>query len=134
MADPFSFEDLAPGDIEAALRSLERWRRTLRELRDAVAGATTTVRSPDGMVSATFDGCGELLALHFHGTAYRVLPPDDLASTLVEVLSEGRTEALRGMAELTGSPMFPWSAVLGLFGRLPDGIERASPTDDPDES
>lgn len=126
MVDPFSFEDLAPGDLEVALRSLERGRRVLGELRDAVAGATTTVRSRDGIVSATFDGCGELLTLTFHGTNYQEQSPEGLAGTLVEVLSEGRTEALRGMAELTGAPMLPWGALLGLSGRLPPG-EAAEP-------
>ena len=107
MANPFSFEELASGDLQDALVALDNEQRKLREFQEAVAEASTTVRSKDRMISATFDGRGELTELKFHNTRYREMAPAELANAIVKTLADGRGKALAGMAELNGAPKIP---------------------------
>jgi hypothetical protein len=107
MADPFSFEELVAGDLTAALSALDDEQRKMREFQQAVAEASTTVRSKDRMLSATFDGRGELTELKFHSTRYREMAPAELANAVVQILAEGRGNALAAMAGLSGAPKIP---------------------------
>lgn len=117
MTNSFSFEQMMAGDLESAMVALDAEQNKLREFQREVAAARTTVRSNDYMLSATFDGRGELTELKFHSTKYRAMAPAELAHAIVTVLADGRAKALKNMAELNGAPTIPGVD----FGELASG-------------
>lgn len=107
MADSFSFEELMSGDLQNALDALDSEQRKLREFNEEMDEASTTVRSKDRMLSATFDGRGELRKLKFDSTKYREMAPAELADAITKVLADGRAQALSKISELSGAPKIP---------------------------
>lgn len=95
------------GQLQEALTKVADEQRKMREFRAAMDEATTTVRSKDRMLSATFDGRGELRELKFHSTHYREMAPAELTNVITTLLREGRTEALGKMSDLPGAPRLP---------------------------
>ncbi|MEU5692064.1 YbaB/EbfC family nucleoid-associated protein [Actinosynnema sp. NPDC020468] len=80
---------------------------TLRDQRDRIEGAkaelaarTASATSPDRMVTATVDVEGAVVALKFATTRYRSMPPEQLASTLLDVLGRARQEMRDAVVEV----------------------------------
>ena len=107
MANSFSFDELMSGTVQNALDALDIEQRKLREFHAEMAEASTTVRSKDRMLSATFDGRGELRKLKFENAKYREMAPAELADAITKVLTDGRSQALGKMAKLPGAPEIP---------------------------
>jgi hypothetical protein len=88
--------------IEDALADLERERRKLREVAAIWDGPGTTVRAAGNAFSMTFDGRGEPTKLTFNAARYRSLPPAQLAQQILDVLRQGRAEAMRKVRDVAG--------------------------------
>jgi DNA-binding protein YbaB len=95
------------GDVDAALAALAEERRRLEELQEKVAETSTVVHSKDRVLSATFDGRGELNTLTFNGTKYRRLAPAELAAMIKDTLAAGRSQALEKLGSMMGTVVLP---------------------------
>ncbi|UVS79630.1 YbaB/EbfC family nucleoid-associated protein [Actinokineospora sp. UTMC 2448] len=76
--------------IDAAARRAghERLRDDLLEIRSRIADITATADSPDGLISATVVGRGELSELRLDPRIYRTADAKALAATIVDTVRE----------------------------------------------
>ncbi|SDT66425.1 YbaB/EbfC family nucleoid-associated protein [Actinoplanes derwentensis] len=95
------------GQLEAMLVKLAEEQRKLEDFQRKMNEATTVVESSNKMVTATFDGRGELTGLTFNTTRYRTMSPTELASTMLETLRRGRGTAFGKIDEMTGGDVLP---------------------------
>jgi DNA-binding protein YbaB len=85
---------------------------TLRDQRDRIESAkadlasrTTSATSPDRMVTVTMDAQNSVVGLKFNTTKYRSMPPEQLATTLLDVLDRARREMADTVVEVFGPLM-----------------------------
>ena len=95
------------GGLEAAFATLAEEQRKLADFQRKMGEASTTVESPNKLVSATFDGRGELVKLVFNNTKYRSMAPKELAGVVFDTLSRGRGEAFGKIGEMAGGEVLP---------------------------
>ncbi|WP_370942212.1 YbaB/EbfC family nucleoid-associated protein [Amycolatopsis sp. cg5] len=100
----YSLGDFA-GDagVEEALAALNREQEKLGKLTELWRDGRTTVRAKDQSLSVTVDGRGELVELVFNEAKYRLLPPAQLASVVLETVQRAKAEAMTKMSELMGT-------------------------------
>ena len=109
--------------VEQALADLEREKQKLREVSKVWEESTTTVRAKDNSFLMTFDGRGELTDLSFQGSKYRSLPPAQLAHQIVEVVRQGRNEAMAKVEEVMGTGSMPGLDFAGVASGKVDPME-----------
>ncbi|MEU8328687.1 MULTISPECIES: YbaB/EbfC family nucleoid-associated protein [unclassified Micromonospora] len=111
--------DRGPGgrELNVVFAMLAEERRKLDEFQAKMRAASTTVDSPNKMLTATFDGRGELVKLTFNNTKYRAMAPNELSSLLVETLRRGRAESFGKIDEMAGPDVLPGVS----FGDLAGG-------------
>jgi DNA-binding protein YbaB len=93
--------------LEAALTDFEEQRRALREFQEKAATTNTVVHSKDRMLTMTFTGQGELEELTINTDKYRTMAPSELAVTITETLTAGRTQALEKLGGMFGGQTPP---------------------------
>ncbi|GLZ02006.1 YbaB/EbfC family nucleoid-associated protein [Actinoplanes sp. NBRC 103695] len=107
----------AAGQLEALFSVLADEQHKLAEFQRKMSEASTVVDSPNRMVSATFDGRGELVKLTFNNTRYRTMSAAELATTLMDTIKRGRAAAFSQIDQLAGREVLP-----GIdFGQLAAG-------------
>jgi len=89
----------------------QRLRAGMAELQDRLAAFAATARSPDGLVAATVDARGRLVALTFDPTVYRAHPPDRLARVATATASRAAASAADSIQELLAAYLPPGSGV-----------------------
>ncbi|TYK43071.1 YbaB/EbfC family nucleoid-associated protein [Actinomadura decatromicini] len=108
-----------PDMIEEFVEDFGRRRGELRELREEIKKARTTVSADRRVLTVTVGPLGELVSLKFNDENYRDLAPTDLADLIVRTVEKAREKAMGKMSE-TLSPALPrgldWDAVMN--GRL----------------
>jgi DNA-binding protein YbaB len=103
-------EDARPrggGQLEAMFGMLADEQRKLAEFQRKMAEASTVVESANKMVTATFDGRGELVKLTFNNTKFRAMAPAELATTLMDTIKRGRTAAFGQIDQMAGGDVLP---------------------------
>ncbi|MEU7753052.1 YbaB/EbfC family nucleoid-associated protein [Micromonospora sp. NPDC049171] len=115
MADQTDHGPGGPG-LNAVFAVLAEERRKLDEFQAKMRAASTTVESPNKMLSAVFDGRGELVKLTFNNTKYRGMAPNELSSLLLETLRRGRAEAFGKIDEMAGRDVVPGVSFSDLAG------------------
>nr|WP_221382676.1 YbaB/EbfC family nucleoid-associated protein [Actinoplanes polyasparticus] len=81
--------------------------RKLAEFQKKMASASTVTESANKMVTATFDGRGELVKLVFNNTKYRSMAPAELATMVTDTIRRGRASAFGKIGEMAGGPVIP---------------------------
>ncbi|MGW5578514.1 YbaB/EbfC family nucleoid-associated protein [Micromonospora chokoriensis] len=107
MTDDFAGRPLGRADMETALAMMVEEQRKLADLQRRIGQASTTVDSANRMVTATFDGRGELTRLVFNNSKYRTMAPTELATILTDVLKRGRGQAIDGLSAMAGGEIVP---------------------------
>jgi DNA-binding protein YbaB len=95
------------GQLEAMFTMLADEQRKLAEFQRKMTEASTVTESPNKMVTATFDGRGELVSLKFNNTKFRSMAPNELATMLMETLRRGRAAAFGQIDEMAGGEVLP---------------------------
>jgi DNA-binding protein YbaB len=95
------------GQLEAMFGMLADEQRKIAEFQRKMAEASTVVESPNKMITATFDGRGELVKLTVNNTKFRTMAPEELASMLTDTLKRGRTAAFGKMDQMSGGDVLP---------------------------
>ncbi|WP_433388601.1 YbaB/EbfC family nucleoid-associated protein [Micromonospora sp. KLBMP9576] len=103
--------------LEQAFAMLAEEQSKLVEFQRRMNEATTTVESANKVMTATFDGRGELVRMVFNNTRYRTMAPAELASLLLETLQRGRGQAFAKISEMAGREALPGMS----FGDLAAG-------------
>ncbi|MDR7277291.1 YbaB/EbfC family nucleoid-associated protein [Catenuloplanes atrovinosus] len=107
MAETPDARAVGKGTLEEALALYMEEQRKLEEFQQRLDETTTMVESPNKVVSATFDGRGELVQLSFNNTKYRTMPPSELGALVTETISRGRQQAFATMDQLSGHQVMP---------------------------
>ncbi|MGC4879765.1 YbaB/EbfC family nucleoid-associated protein [Micromonospora sp. DT43] len=105
------------GGLNSVFAMLAEEQRKLEEFQRKMRETSTTIESPNKMLTATFDGRGELVKLTFHNTKYRSMAPNELSSLLFETLRRGRAESFGKIDEMAGGEVLPGVS----FGELAGG-------------
>ncbi|MEV6636919.1 YbaB/EbfC family nucleoid-associated protein [Actinoplanes sp. NPDC051470] len=105
------------GGLEAMFAVLADEQRKITEFQRKMSEASTVVESSNKMVTATFDGRGELTRLTFNNGKYRTMAPKELATMLMDTLKRGRAAAFGKIDEMAGRDVLPGIA----FGELAAG-------------
>ncbi|MDQ7909371.1 YbaB/EbfC family nucleoid-associated protein [Phytohabitans sp. ZYX-F-186] len=107
MADATGPSRARDAQVETAFAVFAEEQRKLADFQRRMRDASTTVESPNKMVTATFDGRGELVRLTFNNTKYRGMAPTELASVITETLARGRSQAFNKIGEMAGGDVLP---------------------------
>ncbi|MFV2021192.1 YbaB/EbfC family nucleoid-associated protein [Micromonospora sp. LOL_023] len=97
----------ASGQLEAMFALLAEEQRKLEEFQRKMNEATTTVESANKMLTATFDGRGELVKFTVNNTRYRTMAPNELAEMLLDVVRRGRSQAFGKIETMAGRDVLP---------------------------
>lgn len=106
MATPFDYE------IEELLGQYRKQREEIADMQRQLAETTATVTAPKQVVKVTVGAQGEVSAIEFPTSAFRRMPPKELADTLLTTIQQARAKALEKTAELVSA-------------RLPAGVAMA---------
>ncbi|QUH03938.1 YbaB/EbfC family nucleoid-associated protein [Saccharopolyspora erythraea] len=89
--------------IDAARRraDYERLRDDLLDIRTRIADIEATADSPDGLVSATVVGRGELSELYLDPRIYRTKDSKALASSIVDTIKDAVEQSREQLFEIT---------------------------------
>ena len=107
MADPEEGRPFGQRELDTALAMLEEEQRKLADVQRRMKEASTTVESANKMLTAKFDGRGELVSLTFKNTKYRSMAPAELATAITETVRSGRKQALHKVGDLMGGDVLP---------------------------
>ncbi|MEV0461152.1 YbaB/EbfC family nucleoid-associated protein [Catellatospora methionotrophica] len=83
--------------LEQIAADYARHRAAAVESTQRVAEISATVTSPQGLVTVTVGGQGELRSLTFNSQDYRKMAPAELSRILVETVGRARESALQQM-------------------------------------
>jgi len=93
-------------DIQQATEELRHQQELLRALRAKVRETQIKVRSPDGLITVTLDGQGEVSSIAFNSAKFRRMAPAELGAALVQAIKRARTESRQQMFRAY-SPFLP---------------------------
>jgi DNA-binding protein YbaB len=85
--------------FQQALDELRRTQERLRTVRSRLQDKATKVTSKDGMVTVTLDGRTEVAGIEFNTAKFRRMAPAELASVLVETISQARAQGRSRVAD-----------------------------------
>ncbi|AXB43230.1 YbaB/EbfC family nucleoid-associated protein [Amycolatopsis albispora] len=88
-------------DAAARKAGYERLRDDLLEIRDKIAEIEATADSPDGLVSATVAGRGELSEMHLDPRIYRSPDSKALAQSIVDTIRDAVAQSQEQLFEIT---------------------------------
>ncbi|MCF6421164.1 YbaB/EbfC family nucleoid-associated protein [Amycolatopsis tucumanensis] len=88
-------------DHEARRAGYRRLRDDLLEIRSRVADVTATAESPDGLISATVAGRGELTGLRIDPRLYRSPDSTALAASILDTIRDAVDDSREQIAEIT---------------------------------
>jgi DNA-binding protein YbaB len=97
----------ASAQLETMFALLAEEQRKLADFQRKMNEATTTVESTNKMLTAAFDGRGELVKLTFNNTRYRTMAPKELADMVLDVIRRGRSEAFGKIDAMAGGDVLP---------------------------
>ena len=97
----------AAAKLETMFALLGEEQRKLAEFQRRMNEASTTVESANKMLTATFDGRGELVRFTVNNTKYRTMAPNELADMLLDVVRRGRTQAFGKIDAMAGGDVLP---------------------------
>ncbi|MFC0530924.1 YbaB/EbfC family nucleoid-associated protein [Phytohabitans kaempferiae] len=95
------------GQLEAMFAQFAEEQRKLEEFHRKLDEASTTVESANKMLTATFDGRGEVSRLTFNNTKYRTMAPNELAEMVLDVIRRGRSQAFGKIDTMAGGEVLP---------------------------
>jgi DNA-binding protein YbaB len=93
--------DALPGDLSERLAEYRQLAERIRVLRDGVGRITATATSPDGLISATVGGRGELVDLTLDPRVYRDPDAAGLAAAIAETIRTAAGQAEQEATRLT---------------------------------
>jgi DNA-binding protein YbaB len=93
--------DAPPGGVAARLAEYERLAEDVRAMRDGLDRIRAAAYSPDGLVSVTVGGRGELLDLTLDPRIYRDQDAGALAGTITETVRDAVAKAERAAVRIT---------------------------------
>ncbi|UJW32041.1 YbaB/EbfC family nucleoid-associated protein [Saccharothrix sp. AJ9571] len=88
-------------DPAARKADYERLRDDLLEIREKIAGIEASADSPDGLVSATVAGRGELSELYLDPRIYRTHDSKALAASIVDTIKDAVAQSQERLFEIT---------------------------------
>ncbi|UQS24716.1 YbaB/EbfC family nucleoid-associated protein [Amycolatopsis thermalba] len=88
-------------DHEARRASYRRLRDDLLEIRARIADVTATADSPDGLISATVAGRGELTELHLDPRLFRSPDSKALAASILDTIRDAVDDSREQITEIT---------------------------------
>ncbi|PXY25868.1 hypothetical protein DI005_06895 [Prauserella sp. PE36] len=88
-------------DPAARKADYERLRDDLLRIRQRIADIEATADSPDGLISATVVGRGELSELYLDPRIYRTTDSKALAASIVDTIREAVTQSQEQLFEIT---------------------------------
>ncbi|WP_243791925.1 YbaB/EbfC family nucleoid-associated protein [Saccharopolyspora gloriosae] len=94
-------------DLNRAIEAFEEKQRNLEEFGKKLDETSTSVDSQKRILTVTMDGHGEIADLKFNNTAYRTMPPTELAAVLLETIRKARDKSLSHMQEIMGEDLLP---------------------------
>jgi hypothetical protein len=105
MAEPT--ESGSGKQLEAMFSLLADEQHKLADFQAKVNEARTVAESPDKMLTATFDGRGELVKLTVNNGKYRRMAPAELGVLIMETINRGRAEAFGKLDDFAGADVLP---------------------------
>jgi DNA-binding protein YbaB len=88
-------------DVARRRADYERLRDDLLEVRERIADIEATADSPDGLVSATVVGRGELSELYLDPRIYRTTNSKALAKSIVDTIEDAVKQSREQLFEIT---------------------------------
>jgi DNA-binding protein YbaB len=92
--------------VEDLLAGYRRSREQLGDVQRQLASVRETVTSDDGLIAVTVSAQGALVGLVIADSAYRELPPADLAATIVRTTATATARVTRAASEVL-APVLP---------------------------
>jgi len=92
--------------VEDLIAGYRRSREQLGAVQRQLASVRETVTSEDGLVAVTVSATGSLIGLEIAEQAYRVLPPADLAASIVRTTAEATAKVSRAAGQVL-APVLP---------------------------
>jgi DNA-binding protein YbaB len=89
--------------VEELLDQYRKQREEMAEMQRQLDDTTATVTAPKQVVKVTVGAQGQVNAIEFPTSAYRRLPPKELADTLLNTIQQARAKALEKTNELVSA-------------------------------